>query len=145
MTIMLLPAIALLFFAGGTVAEERPGDALIGKWYTQCKKAIFDFYREGDEYRARLIALALPDLIDSLNPVDSLRLRKIAGATTIRGLFYNPEKRRWQGGTIYNPSDGRTWSCNCRLLDGGKMLQFRGYLGISALGQTQVWTKTQNE
>ena len=142
---MAISAIALLLFLCGAARGDNAADAIIGSWYTEDQEAIFEFYRVEGEYRARLIPLAIPDMIDSLNPVDSLKTRPIAGATTIRGLRYNPEKQRWEGGTVYNPSNGKTYSCTCRLIGTGTEMEFRGYLGISLLGQTQVWVRKQRE
>jgi len=115
------------------------GDSLLGKWCTEKCEAVFDFYVDGNEYSARLYPKKYPDIIDSLNPVDSLKSRKLAGKTTIYGLVYNAAKKQWENGRVYNPSDGKTYKCNCRLRDGD--LVFRGYLGISLLGQSQIWIR----
>jgi len=79
-----------------------------------------------------------PDLIDSLNPADSLRTRKLTGTTTIYDLQFNSDKQCWENGAVYNPSNGKTYHCTCRLAGDGKYLDFRGYLGISALGHAAV-------
>ncbi len=128
-------------FAASSAIDE--GDSIIGRWYTERKEASFEFFRSGNAYYARLFPLKIPGLIDSLNPVDSLRSRRIAGTVTIFSLTYNPEKRIWEKGKIYNPSDGKTYHCSCRLLDGGKKLQFKGYIAFSALGMTQIWTREE--
>ena len=125
------------------VQAAGPADGLTGRWYTKGNEAIFEFYREGNSYCGRLLPLKRPDIIDSLNPVDSLKSRKLAGITAIWGLRHNAEKQCWEEGCIYNPSDGKTYRCTCRLLDGGKQLEFRGYLGIRALGQMRRWTRVE--
>ena len=142
-SIALFPLL-LLNFAVEPVASGV-ADSLLGKWYTSGKKAIFDFYKVGEEYRARLIPLARPNMIDKRNPVDSLKTRRISGTTTIWNLTYNPQKRRWEGGRVYNPENGKTYFCHCRLLKGGDNLQFRGYLVVSALGQSKIWTRKSGE
>ena len=122
---------------------ESPPQQLTGQWYTEGKQAIFEFYKEKQEYRARLQPLLKPNMIDSHNPVDSLKNRKIAGVTTIWGLRYNPQKKRFEGGRVYNPENGKIYFCHCKFSEDGKKLLFRGYLAISALGQTQVWTRKE--
>jgi uncharacterized protein (DUF2147 family) len=127
-------------FSTGIFAEPL-NDSIIGKWYVEDKTAIFDFYRTGNEYRARLIPLAQPGLVDANNSVDSLKSRKLSGATIIYGLSYNTKKNRWDGGMVYNPENGKTYFCHCMLSSAGAQLLFRGYLGVSILGQTQTWTR----
>ncbi len=125
-----------------TAVFARPvNDSIIGKWYVEDKTAIFDFYRTGNEYRARLIPLAKPDMLDTNNSVDSLKGRKLSGATLIYGLVYDAKKNRWDGGRVYNPENGKTYFCHCTLAAEGAQLLFRGYLGVSILGQTQTWTR----
>ncbi len=135
----------LLLFLPPFAAATDPGGNLIGRWYTKDNKAIFEFYRKGNDFCGRLEPLKLPHIIDSLNPVDSLKSRKLAGATTIWGLRFNPDKNQWENGFVYNPSDGRTYRCTCRLIDEGKHLRFRGYIGVSILGQSQVWRRVEEE
>jgi uncharacterized protein (DUF2147 family) len=47
---------------------------------------------------------------------------------------------KWSGGTIYDPDSGHTYSCNLELLDADK-LKVRGFMGLSLLGRSQVWTR----
>jgi uncharacterized protein (DUF2147 family) len=121
--------------------SDRASDALIGKWLIPDEGAIFDFYREKDEFRARLIPLRNPELKDTNNTVDSLNGRTLNGATLIYGLKYDEKKQQWLDGWVYNPEDGRTYHCCCTLKANGARLVFRGYLGVSLLGQSQTWKK----
>jgi uncharacterized protein (DUF2147 family) len=45
------------------------------------------------------------------------------------------------GGDILDPRTGRVYGCKFRLIDGGKKLIMRGYLGISLLGHSQTWVR----
>jgi len=119
--------------------HASPQERLLGKWYTEGKAAVFDFYKVGNEYKARMYPLKTPDLRDTMNPVDSLKGRKLSGVTTIYGLIFNAQKKQWEQGRVYNPGNGKVYSCNCKLSNGN--LIFRGYLGVSLLGQSQVWTR----
>jgi uncharacterized protein (DUF2147 family) len=101
---------------------------------------MFEFYRCNQEYKARMIPLEKPDLADSHNPVDSLKTRKLKGITAVSGLHYDSRKKRWANGKIYNPDDGRTYSCYCSLSPDGTLF-FRGYIGIGMLGGSQKWTR----
>ena len=44
----------------------------------------------------------------------------------------------YSGGTIYDPKNGKTYSCKMTL--NGDKLDVRGYVGISLLGRTTTWT-----
>ncbi|MHA3093278.1 DUF2147 domain-containing protein [Acinetobacter brisouii] len=45
------------------------------------------------------------------------------------------------GGKILDPLTGKIYSVKGKLLSNGRLLQLRGYLGISTLGRTQVWIR----
>lgn len=134
--------VILLILAPKGFTEPDPRQ-LLGQWYTEKKEALFEFYQVEEEYRAKMVPLRKPEMVDTHNPVDSLRNRKLAGVTTIKGLRYNPQKKRFEGGSVYNPENGKIYHCHCRLSEDGTKLSFRGYLGVVALGQTQVWIKKE--
>jgi uncharacterized protein (DUF2147 family) len=118
-----------------------PGDSILGMWQNLEGTACFDFYKAGGEYRARQLGLLYPDLIDTLNPVDSLKTRRMWNVTVLVGLFYDAKKNRWEKGKVYNCENGKTYSCLCTMTDNGKRLCLRGYLGISLLGITKNWVR----
>lgn len=124
----------LLVFA--TTSSE---DEILGKWYTPKKDAIFDFYRNKETYHARLITLDSLDTRDARNPVDSLKMRKLKGMRIVSNLIYNKEEHRWENGMVYNPRNGKTYSCQCRIMPDQTRMEFRGYIGISALGGTRIF------
>jgi uncharacterized protein (DUF2147 family) len=131
---------AIMLIYSSTSAQTE-GDTLIGRWYTEGCQAAFDFYRDNQEYKARMVPLAKPDLVDSKNPVDSLKTRKLNGMTSIYGLTYDSKGKRWANGKVYNPENGKTYSCHCSLDASGTKLLFRGYIGVSLLGGNQTWTR----
>jgi hypothetical protein len=48
---------------------------------------------------------------------------------------------QWSGGEILDPKNGKTYSCKAELIEDGKKLKMRGFIGISLLGRTQVWER----
>jgi uncharacterized protein (DUF2147 family) len=52
-------------------------------------------------------------------------------------------KKEWKGGTIYDPESGKTYKAYF-YLENKNTLKLRGYVGVSALGRTQTWTKSAN-
>ena len=136
-----LPELLISFFLSSSIIAQTGGDSIIGQWYTEGCTAIFDFYRCNQEYKARMIPLKKPDMVDSHNPIDSLKKRRLNGITGVYGLEYDPKKKRWVNGKVYNPQNGKTYSCYCSLAAGGTRLYFRGYLGVSLLGGSQIWKR----
>ncbi len=47
---------------------------------------------------------------------------------------------KWSGGFIYDPNSGKTDHCKLKLKD-RNTLKLRGYIGISLLGRTDIWTR----
>lgn len=47
----------------------------------------------------------------------------------------------WSGGHILDPKNGKTYKCKIKVVDGGKKLEVRGFIGFSLLGRTQVWER----
>jgi len=70
-----------------------------------------------------------------------LKNRPVVGMTILRGL--RGLGGEYDGGTILDPDEGRTYRCSTRLLDGGRKLEVRGYVGISLIGRTQVWARAE--
>ena len=49
---------------------------------------------------------------------------------------------KWDGGTVYDPKTGNTYSVSLEF-DGGNTLKVRGYLPVSGIGRTEVWTRAE--
>lgn len=63
------------------------------------------------------------------------------GLVLMRHLHYH--NGRYVDGDILDPHTGRVYGCELRLIDGGRKLVMRGYLGIPLLGRSQVWQRMQ--
>jgi glucans biosynthesis protein C len=83
-------------------------------------------------------------LRDVQNADARLRGRAIEGLEIFNGLEPSPEAENvWAGGTIYDPTSGRTY--RCRLTLDGNRLYLRGYLGVPVLGRTTTWIRVGAE
>jgi uncharacterized protein (DUF2147 family) len=49
----------------------------------------------------------------------------------------------WNGGTILDPNNGKTYKCKIEVVDGGARLKVRGFIGLSLLGRTQYWLRVE--
>jgi uncharacterized protein (DUF2147 family) len=60
------------------------------------------------------------------------------GLTILENLSY--KNGTWEGGKIYDPESGKTYSCELKLKN-KEILEVKGYLGFSWVGKTVEWTK----
>jgi hypothetical protein len=47
----------------------------------------------------------------------------------------------YTGGRLFHPREGKTYRGKVRLVDGGRKLEVRGFIGFSLLGRTQTWVR----
>lgn len=89
-----------------------------------------DMYEDDGETLAR----------DTNNPDPELRGQPIKGLNIIRGFSYSDGE--WRGGRVYDPENGREYRGRIRLEE-NVTLRLRGYVGISAFGRTERWTRLE--
>ncbi len=49
----------------------------------------------------------------------------------------------WDGGQILDPKSGKIYKCSMHVIDGGKKLSVRGYIGFSLFGRSQTWLREE--
>ncbi len=126
-------------------------DRLVGRWLSAKKKNQVEIYRQGNRYYGKLVWMAEPvDILtskpklDKRNPSEKSRMRPLLNLPIITNLAYKGDNT-WEGGQIYNPEDGRTYSCQLTLAD-ANTLNLHGYvMGMTFLGKTAVWTRVPDE
>jgi uncharacterized protein (DUF2147 family) len=52
-----------------------------------------------------------------------------------------PQGDEWSGGEILDPEIGKTYRAKMQLVDGGRKLIVRGYIGFSLFGRSQTWLR----
>lgn len=62
----------------------------------------------------------------------------VVGMEILRGARW--DGKRYSGGEILDPDNGRTYRCTLRMREDGR-LEVRGFIGISLLGRTQIWVR----
>lgn len=70
---------------------------------------------------------------------DNRKNKPIIGLKIIQGMQCQPNYCR--GGTILDPRDGKVYKATMRLVNNGKQLKVRGYIGVSLFGKTVVWNR----
>ena len=135
--------LALAFFAAPALAE--PG--ALGVWATDEEKSHIEIYECGDQLCGRIIWLKEPlnedgtEKLDINNEDPAMRERPIVGLELMTGFVARGE-RKWGDGRIYDPENGKLYQCKMELKD-PDTLKVRGFIGISILGRTQIWTRVQ--
>ncbi|GAA4460042.1 DUF2147 domain-containing protein [Nibrella saemangeumensis] len=142
----LILSLFLLFVVLTAFAPSNSSDAVVGTWLNGTKKGHVQIYKQGDRYYGKLIHLTEPNdpatgkpKTDNKNTNASLRNRPILGLNIMQGFKYDGDNE-WVDGKIYNPEDGKEYSCKMTLKD-PNTLDVRGYVGISLIGKTQTWTR----
>ena len=76
---------------------------------------------------------------DRYNPDPELRARRVIGLQIMEG-FAREGDNRWEGGTIYDSDNGRTYRSRLTLLSPNR-LELHGYIGIPLFGRSSIWTR----
>jgi len=117
----------------------------VGIWKND--DATFEIFENQGKLSGKIIALREPrtpegkDKTDIHNPDAAKRERPIIGLVFLSG-FTQKSQTRWENGTIYDPKSGNTYSCSMEL-DGPEKINMRGFIGISLIGRTDVWTRVR--
>ena len=69
----------------------------------------------------------------------ALKDQPVVGLTILSGL--KKDGASYSGGDILDPNNGKTYRSKLTLLDGGRKLDVRGYIGTPMFGRSQVWIR----
>jgi len=136
---------ALLQIWAAIATAQVKADDIMGTWQTHGDKpAKVRIYRTGEKFYGKIVFLQFPlengvPQTDRKNPDKGLQGRPVLGLELLTGFQF--DKDEWNGGHIYDPESGKTYSCTLSLKD-KNTLKVRGYIGISLLGRTEIWTRT---
>ncbi|MXV52566.1 DUF2147 domain-containing protein [Pedobacter sp. HMF7647] len=127
-------------------AFSQGKDAIVGKWLSQHGNGQIQIFKKGDKYFGKLIWLKEPNddkgnpKHDVYNPDTKLRSRPVLGLEILKDFAF--EDGTYEDGTVYDPKSGKTYSCKMTIKD--NKLNIRGYIGISLLGRTEIWSRVQS-
>ncbi|PAP78202.1 DUF2147 domain-containing protein [Rubrivirga marina] len=146
-----LLVVALLVLAAASAhAQSLPAEAraVLGDWTTygdegREAQAVIRLTADGGELRGQIVRL----LPTQRHPTPTFRCGDCEDRYEGVDLRTVPlfEGMRWQGdefagGRIVDPTNAKTYRAVVRL-DGPDRLEVRGFIGIRALGRTQVWRR----
>lgn len=134
-----------MLLLGFTVAAQTKPTDILGVWLSENKDGKVEIYQTGKRFYGKLIwgsrmfeADGKTSKKDTNNPDKKLAQRPLKDMIILQDFVF--EDGQWQDGKIYDPDNGKTYSCKMKLEDGN--LNIRGYIGISLIGRTTVWTRT---
>lgn len=140
----------MLMFISSTMFAQQSADKIIGTWETIGSKEglRFEIYKSGNNYFGKLLwaynmyeADGNTPKKDFNNPEKSLQSRSRKGMVNIKNLSFDGDNE-YSGGSLYNPTDGSTYSLNAELIS-EKQLNFRGYRGLPMFGKTIKFKRIQ--
>ena len=120
---------------------------VVGEWYNAEKDAIITIFEDNNTLSGKITWMLNPNdengnpKKDPLNPNKDLRDRDRLGMVMMTNFAYQKDKV-WNGGTLYDPKTGKTYSGMITLKD-ENTLDLRGYVGIALLGRTSTWTRAK--
>jgi len=120
-----------------------------GTWFNEEKTSTIEVSKGSNgKYSGSINWLEEPNefgapKLDKENEDPKLAKRPLMGLTIVKGFKYDPKKKQYAGGTIYDPGNGKTYDCYAWFEDGDyNNLYIKGYVaGIKALGRKTTWTR----
>lgn len=121
-------------------------DPVEGVWLNEEGTGKVKIYRaKNDKFYGKIVWLKEPvrdgkERVDENNPDKSKRNEPLMNLLILKG-FEKEDDNEYEEGTIYDPKNGKTYSCIMTL--NGDKLDVRGYVGFSWIGRTTVWTREE--
>lgn len=144
---LILILLVTTWTASGVSGQIHKADDIIGTWLNQEATGKVTIYKENGKYFGKLVWLRTPNdsvtgqpRTDKENPDAKLKSTPLIGLINLKNFGFNG-KDEWSGGTIYDPKNGKTYSCKINFESANK-LKIRGYVGVSLLGRNTYWTKS---
>ena len=139
---MLSVLLAIVFLGMNTLAYAQT-DPIERNWFNEKQTAKIQVYKSTDgKYYGKIIWLKVPlrdgkPKVDRYNPEESHTNDPILGLLILKG-FKKKGDHAYDGGTVYDPENGKTYSCEITYK--GNELDVRGYIGFAIFGRTTKWT-----
>ena len=137
----------LLFVSISLSSFSQKNSDVTGEWYNAEKDAIITIFEDNNTLSGKITWMLNPNdengnpKKDPLNPNKDLRDRARLGMVMMTNFSYQKDNV-WDGGTLYDPKTGKTYSGMITLKD-KNILDLRGYVGIALLGRTSTWTRAK--
>jgi len=131
--------ILLMVCSGVAYPTFSQGTSIIGVWSTEDNLGKIEIYTRNNKFFGKIIWAKNPETLDSKNPDEKLRNRKVIGVEILKDFVFS-EKNTWNNGTVYDPKNGKTYSCIMKLRN-ERELEIRGYIVFSWIGRSSIWRR----
>ncbi len=134
----------LLFTFSVIFTFSQDNTDVVGQWYNLEKDAIITIFEDDNNLSGKITWMLNPNdkngnpKTDPLNPNKELRERPRLGMVIMTGFAYQKDNI-WDGGTLYDPKKGKTYSGKITLKD-KNTLDLRGYICVTELGRSYTLT-----
>lgn len=71
----------------------------------------------------------------------ALKDAPVVGLVMLTGL--KKDGNEYTGGQILDPDNGQTYRSKIQVVEGGKKLNVRGYIGVPTFGRSQIWIRQE--
>jgi uncharacterized protein (DUF2147 family) len=142
-----LISLALLAAGAAALAQSTP----VGLWKTidDETKQEKSFVRISDA--SGVLSGKIEKLLDpaKANAVcekcsDERKGQPVSGMVILRNLREEREEPgTFKGGDVLDPNNGKVYNAKIKLIEGGKKLELRGYIGAPLFGRTQTWIRVE--
>lgn len=123
-------------------------DLIEGVWYNTLKTGKVEIVKKNDKFYGKIVWLKEPldektnkPKTDINNPESTKHKDPIIGLQVLKD-FVTEKKGLYINGKIYDPENGKTYSCKMTLKDENN-LDVRGFVGVALLGRTENWTRAK--
>lgn len=118
---------------------QNKGDDVLGDWVNEKKDSKFRIYKQGNKYFGKILWGEGKEEKDVKNPNPALRSRELVGLVLLNDFVFDGDDT-WESGTIYDPREGKTYSCKM-WMESYNILKVKGYVGISLFGRSETWAR----
>jgi uncharacterized protein (DUF2147 family) len=132
--------IGFLLFATAVGAQGFRPDDIIGTWLTADKTGQIAVYKNSNLYYGKIKAGTSKEKFDVKNPYKERRNDPLIGLIILKDVKF--ENNSWKNGKVYDPHNGRTYSCILTLINTNQ-LKITGFIGFSWIGRSEVWTRLE--
>ena len=140
-------AVALSAGSRATQAQSSSLTSIVGTWHTVSDvdgkpRGVVEIREDHGQFigtaRGTLVANEQANRLCDKCPGDR-KGKPILGMEILRGLHADGDE--WTGGEILDPDTGKVYKAKVKLIDGGKKLVLRGFIGFSLIGRSQTWLR----
>jgi len=139
-----LLAIALGFVSAAAFAQATP----VGLWKTIDDESKLEKSYVRIVEAAGVLSGKIEKIIDPAKQndlctkcEDARKDQKILGMAIVEGVRKHADEPYWDGGTILDPNNGKTYKVRMTPKDGGKALEVRGFIG--PFYRNQHWIRAE--